>query len=196
MWKYNNFNDMYSPEIYHNADELYHYGVLGMKWGQHRIEHLVEKRDSMLNKNKLNKKYINLSNKIYLTKQKEKLKDAKKRKDIVDTIHIKNKIKYFKNVKNDTSYMDGNMFKSVYGVKKSTKQGETINTLSWNKTNSKNRTKTALKTIGSVGITALATSPYWYPKAKEGIKYLKNNKIIKVGYDLNTGSLNILGRKR
>lgn len=35
MWKYNNTNDMYSPELYHSADELYHYGVIGMRW-RHR----------------------------------------------------------------------------------------------------------------------------------------------------------------
>ena len=35
MWKYNNTNDMYSPELYHSADELYHYGVVGMKWKNH-----------------------------------------------------------------------------------------------------------------------------------------------------------------
>lgn len=184
MWKYN------------NTDELYHYGVIGMKWGQHRMQRLTEKRNSMLNKNDLNKKYINLSNKIYLAKQKQKLKDAKKRKDLVDTIHMKNKIQAFKSTKNNTIFMDGNTFKSVYGVKKTTKQGEAINTITWNSHHGKENTKNVLRTAGSIGVSALATSPIWYPKVKEGIKYLKNNKIVKISYDLNSGSLNILGRER
>ena len=36
MWKYNETNNLLSHEIYHSADELYHYGVLGMKWRYHR----------------------------------------------------------------------------------------------------------------------------------------------------------------
>lgn len=32
MWKYNETNDLPGNSLYHSADELYHYGVLGMKW--------------------------------------------------------------------------------------------------------------------------------------------------------------------
>lgn len=32
MWKYNETNNLPSYEIYHTSDELYHYGVLGMRW--------------------------------------------------------------------------------------------------------------------------------------------------------------------
>ena len=184
MWKYN------------QTDELYHFGIPGMKWGQHRMQRLKDRQQSMLSKNNLNKKYIKTSNKIYLHEQKQKLKDAKKRKDIVDTIHMKNRIKEFKFTKNDTSDMNGNMFKSVYKVKKGTKQGEAINTITWQSQYGKQKAKNVLRAAGSIGVSALATSPIWYPKAKEGIKYLKNNKIIKISYDLGSGSLNVLGRER
>ena len=33
MWKYNETNNLPGNSLYHSADELYHYGVLGMRWG-------------------------------------------------------------------------------------------------------------------------------------------------------------------
>ena len=38
MWKYNETSNLPGDSIYHSADELYHYGVLGMKWGHHKIK--------------------------------------------------------------------------------------------------------------------------------------------------------------
>lgn len=35
MWRYNQTNNLPVDSFYHNADELYHYGVLGMRW-RHR----------------------------------------------------------------------------------------------------------------------------------------------------------------
>lgn len=32
MWKFNETDNLPGNSIYHSADELYHYGVLGMKW--------------------------------------------------------------------------------------------------------------------------------------------------------------------
>lgn len=32
MWQYNETNNLPGNSLYHSADELYHYGVLGMKW--------------------------------------------------------------------------------------------------------------------------------------------------------------------
>lgn len=41
MWKYNETNNLPGDSIYHSADELYHYGVLGMRWG-HRNSTAVQ----------------------------------------------------------------------------------------------------------------------------------------------------------
>lgn len=39
MWKYNETNNLPGGSIYHSADELYHYGVLGMKWRHHKARY-------------------------------------------------------------------------------------------------------------------------------------------------------------
>lgn len=41
MWKYNETDNLPGNSIYHSADELCHYGVLGMRWG-HRNSKTVQ----------------------------------------------------------------------------------------------------------------------------------------------------------
>ena len=36
MWKYNETSNLPGNSMYHSADELYHYGVLGMRWGHRK----------------------------------------------------------------------------------------------------------------------------------------------------------------
>ena len=36
MWKYNETGNLSGNSIYHSADELYHYGVPGMRWGHRK----------------------------------------------------------------------------------------------------------------------------------------------------------------
>lgn len=36
MWKYNETDNLPGNSLYHSTDELYHYGVLGMRWGHRK----------------------------------------------------------------------------------------------------------------------------------------------------------------
>lgn len=57
MWKYNQTENLPGNSLYHSADELYHYGVVGMRW-RHRKAQLIETR-----KQRANQRVINLKNK-------------------------------------------------------------------------------------------------------------------------------------
>lgn len=96
MYKFNQTCDLYSPEIYHSADEIYHYGVLGMKWRHHKARlaeydrklekgtnHILSKTKNM---NSANKQISNLSKKLdreykdsieYKIKRDKRIKAAK-----------------------------------------------------------------------------------------------------------------------
>ena len=96
MWKYNETNNLPGNSLYHSADELYHYGVLGMKWKHHkaRLEEYDRKFEKGTNRilsktknmNSANKQISNLSKKLdneykdsieYKIKRDKRIKTAK-----------------------------------------------------------------------------------------------------------------------
>ena len=40
MWKYNQTDNLPGDSLYYSANELYHYGILGMRWGHHNRSQL------------------------------------------------------------------------------------------------------------------------------------------------------------
>jgi len=74
MWIYNETKNLPGDSLYHSADELYHYGVLGMKWKHHkaRLAEYDKKFERGTNKilsstknmNSVNKKLNSLERKL------------------------------------------------------------------------------------------------------------------------------------
>ena len=79
MWKYNEIDNLPGNSLYHSADELYHYGILGMRWGR---------RKSVSNTQKLHK-YKRLEKRI----KENRATDRKIRKEGSKTVRLKGKVK-------------------------------------------------------------------------------------------------------
>ena len=208
MWKYNETSNLPGNSLYHSADELYHYGVLGMRWGHHKIKRYKErldrintKREKMYNKGQVaNRKYINASKKQFELKNKISLEKAKIKNDKSEIILRKERFKESKYPRKygtlSNMLYPKNELKSIYGNKLSDRQISAIRISEDHKYERKRKTKNALKAIGSVGVTAIATSPIWYPMVKQGSEFIKNNRLKKITYDLASGSINLYGIKR
>ena len=178
MWKYN------------TPDELYHYGILGMKWGHHKIQRMEAKQRQMLSDGKGlgTRKYVNLSNKLYIAKKKQELKTARKNKDSVKALNTKQSISEAKAGKKwGSNALDGNKFKSIYKVNRNSKEGRAISITSNTSAYNKERAKNSLKTVGKVGVVGLATATLWYPKVKNAADWVSSVKLKIIRYNWKTG---------
>ena len=75
MWKYNETDNLPGKSLYHSTDELYHYGVPGMRW-RYRKSRLQEYNNNLvrLRRNKANQNITKLKNKGVSNKRIEKAK--------------------------------------------------------------------------------------------------------------------------
>ena len=180
-----------------NDNELKHYGVLGMKWGKRKRADMESKQQEMIRKRQVGtNKYVKLSNKLYLDKKKEQLRIAKKNKDTVRIQTLKYDIKSAKaGKKYGSNVLDGDEFKSIYKVKRTSKEGAAISLTSNGKALQKDRVKNTLKAIGYVGITAAATAPAWIPMVEQGANFVKKVDLKTVKYNFRTGTLTGINKR-
>ena len=69
MWKYNETDNLPGDSIYHSADELYHYGILGMKWGRHKVRAVERKADRQYRREYKSDKWLAKQNQKDVNKQ-------------------------------------------------------------------------------------------------------------------------------
>ena len=76
MWKYNKTEDLPGDSLYHSADEIYHFGIPGMKWGHRKASNVELAKQRYI---KLKKEYNSNTKpkKEALNKAKKEYKDAK-----------------------------------------------------------------------------------------------------------------------
>lgn len=168
----------YESEQYPN--ELYHYGVLGMKWGQHKyssqknkIKRLSDKRDKIAEKKGVvSNGYLNKSKDLYLLKQKQKLTKAKLNNDSTEKTIAKDKIREAKGFKKNgvfTYNYNSNDVRKVYGYNLSNKDKTAIQIKEINQDT--NRIKTnRIKKIASSAAIAIAPAAI-----ASGVAYFNKN---------------------
>ena len=71
MWKYNETSNLPGNSLYHGVDELYHYGVLGMRW--HHKKGTV-KKNAQRSKSRISKGSTSAVDRYYKNQRKNMLK--------------------------------------------------------------------------------------------------------------------------
>lgn len=172
MWKYT------------TTDELYHYGVLGMRWGHRKAEYYTNKikkvskqrNEAYAKKGAISNSFRKKSKQLYLLKAKQLYNQSKLNGTKADRMATKEFVKEAKYIKrNGTANMMGT--RSIYGEKPTQNEMTSINIkenrLSRRKEVGKQAARIALITVGSIGVTTAVTELMYKQKnGKFGIPSL------------------------
>lgn len=149
-------------------NELYHHGVLGMKWGKRKakyysdkVKDLTKKRTEVYNqKGAISNKFRKTSKELYLAKAKKNYYDAKASGNKADIMSTKIGVKEAKYVKRHGT---GNMLgtRNIYGQRLTSNEMTAINIKEVRKSNrvatGKKVGLAALSVIGPLALTTVAT---------------------------------------